>query len=103
VLATATPAAAQDTAAPVLNTATRSPATDGNGHWYRKTPVTVTLAATDDVGVTQAANQEFCKNDRDGAGGHAAPDAARDARRSDSRHPDGVARQPPEKKTSGCP
>ena len=53
VLATARPAAAQDTTAPVLNTATRSPASDGNGNWYRKTPVTVTLSATDDVGVSR--------------------------------------------------
>src|SRR5438552_815943 len=47
------PAAAvdPDTVPPVVNTATLSPAPDGNGAWHRTAPVTLSLSATDDVAV----------------------------------------------------
>src|SRR5262245_53663373 len=41
-----------DATPPVINAATLAPKADGNGNWHR-TPVTLTLSATDDVAVAK--------------------------------------------------
>jgi type 1 glutamine amidotransferase len=53
-LAAAPAAQAQDTTAPTLNAATLSPApATGHNGWYKTSPVTLHLSATDDVGVAR--------------------------------------------------